>query len=85
MRAFTVEDLNRLIAICAEDAVPVDPVSMDLSFDALGLDSLAVYEVVTLIEEQWGVRIADGVLGMINTPRALIEYLGGLAATVSAA
>lgn len=80
MPAFTIDDLNRMIEACvgADEAVSVRPENLDLDFDSLGLDSLGVYEVVTLIEDEWRVRIADDVLDTVHTPRELLGCVGAL-------
>lgn len=86
MGAFNIADLNRLIEDCvgADEAVPVGAAELDVDFDSLGLDSLGVYEVTTLIEERWQVYISDEALDAIHTPRALIDHVETLVTSAEA-
>lgn len=77
MNHFTLEDLNRVVESCvgADESAGLTPENLDLDFESVGLDSLALYEVVTVIEDDWKLKLGDEVLDAAKTPRALVEYV----------
>jgi acyl carrier protein len=77
MTDFSLADINKAIEACigADEMIEVTPENQDAEFESLGLDSLAFYEVVTVLEETWTVKIGDDALDAIKTPRALVEFL----------
>ncbi|NGO70350.1 acyl carrier protein [Streptomyces boncukensis] len=79
MPEFTRTDLEKTIDACVgtQAAPPLDEHGLDLSFEELGLDSLAVFEVVTRLQDELGVTIADDEADVRKTPRELIDLVNG--------
>jgi acyl carrier protein len=77
MTALTVTDLGRLVELCVGtgNVALLDPAALDTSFADLGIDSLAVYEIVTRLEDELGVRISDQEIDQLTTPGALITFV----------
>nr|AAG30194.1 acyl carrier protein [Streptomyces sp. R1128] len=80
MDPFTLDDLKRLIDACVgtDDAVQLDETGAATPFLDLGLDSLAVYEVVTRIQDERGVAISDDDIDGLETPRDMVAFVNGL-------
>ncbi len=72
-RTFTVDDLARILREGAGEDGGLDESTVDISFDELGLESLALLEATVLIGQQFGVDLDDSVLTDVNTPKALIQ------------
>ena len=47
------------------------------SFEALGLDSLSLYSLVTECEEKFGVKVDTDDMTEIDTPEKFINYIAG--------
>lgn len=79
MKVFTVADFQRNVDACVgiDDAVVFDEATMDTEFAELGLDSLAVYEVFTRLEDDLGFPIPDEDLGDLTTVGAVMRYVEG--------
>ncbi|MFH9677343.1 acyl carrier protein [Streptomyces sp. NPDC017405] len=80
MKEFTLADLRQTVAACVGtgNADVVDEASLDVSFMDLGLDSLALYELVTRIQDDLSVSIADEEIDELKTPRLLLGHVNGL-------
>lgn len=72
-QAFTVDDLARILREGAGEDGGLDESTVDMSFDELGLESLALLEATVLIGQQFGVDLDDSVLTDVGTPRELIK------------
>jgi act minimal PKS acyl carrier protein len=75
MDRFTLEDL---IAVLKESAGEDEEVDwsgevIDLTFEDLGYDSLALFNTVSKIERDLGIRLPDDVVSHAGTPRALLR------------
>nr|BAJ52705.1 putative acyl carrier protein [Streptomyces sp. TA-0256] len=84
MREFTVADFQKNVDACVgvDEAITFDETTMDVEFTDLGLDSLAIYEVFTRLEEDLGFPIPDEDLDGLKTLGAVLAYVHGrLAAT----
>ncbi|MGA5560971.1 acyl carrier protein [Streptomyces platensis] len=75
MTSLTLDDLLTLLRECAgeDESVDLDGDVLDLPFDNLGYDSLALLNTVGRIERDYGVRLGDDALENAGTPRELIE------------
>jgi minimal PKS acyl carrier protein len=80
MRSFTVDDLKRIMLGCAgmDDAVEFDGTTSDVSYAELGYDSLAILEIQSNIQQQFGVPLGDDVLGYMRTPADTVSYVNKL-------
>ncbi len=75
MDTFTLGQLVRLLQECAEQDEAVGEVNesnANQSFEDLGFDSLALFNVVVRIEKQFGVRIGYDSMIAARTPNALL-------------
>ena len=55
------------------------PITADTPLQALGLDSLRLFEIFVFVEKQFGVSLLDGPLtrGMLETPASLAAHIAG--------
>ncbi|WP_320779138.1 acyl carrier protein [Streptomyces sp. CRN 30] len=71
--------LRELLAATVED-VSVEEVGLDCGLkDDLGVDSLALLELVAAIEDRWGIEVPMDDAARLNTVREIVEYLAPLA------
>lgn len=79
---FTITDLQAVVNACAgtEEA---SELKSDVDFADLGLDSLAVYEIVSALQERLGIRIADDDIDSMTTPGHVVAYVNGRLADVA--
>ncbi|GAA3073213.1 acyl carrier protein [Streptomyces olivoverticillatus] len=77
MREFTVTDFQRNVDACVgvEDSIVFDDTTLDVEFAELGLDSLAVYEIMTRLEEDLGFPIPDEDLDDLKTVGGVLTYV----------
>ncbi|WP_089107662.1 acyl carrier protein [Streptomyces hyaluromycini] len=83
--AFTLDDLRstlRQAAGVAED-VDLDGDIFDTDFEALGYESLALLEVGSLVERQYGISLDEVAINDARTPRAFIDAVNTQLAAVS--
>lgn len=52
--------------------------ALDTPFTDLSVDSLAVLEVVTQIQDEFQVRVPDAAMEEMKTPRQILDYVNGL-------
>lgn len=79
MEDFTLADLKEIAgrSLGAKDTPELTEETLDTGLVELGYDSLAVYELVTMLQDELGVRIADEEIEDLRTPRAVIELVSG--------
>lgn len=77
MIEFTADDLRRIIrtTVGTDESVDLDGDILDVAFSDLGYDSLAVMEVTGRIGKELPVSVPDEVVGDLETPRAVIDYV----------
>jgi act minimal PKS acyl carrier protein len=77
MQKFTLDDLLTIMRACAGEAESIDLDSdvLDMSFDELGYDSIALLETASRIQRSTGISSADVALSVGGTPRALVELV----------
>ena len=75
--SFNLDDLRIMMRTCAGVAESMDLNADigDTTFVDLGYDSLAVLEMATKLQNQFGVVIPDDVVDPALTPQALVEYV----------
>ncbi|WP_432147139.1 acyl carrier protein [Streptomyces sp. bgisy084] len=75
MTDFTLDDLKRVMRECAgeDESVSLDGDILDLPFEDLGYDSLALLETATRIERERGVSVPEEKLSEAKTPRLLLD------------
>ncbi|MEU3090289.1 acyl carrier protein [Streptomyces massasporeus] len=76
-KVFSIDDLKRILLDGAgePEGVGVEASTVDLEFQELGYDSLAVLETCTRIEREFEISLDEGVLGEALTPRALVDVV----------
>jgi minimal PKS acyl carrier protein len=77
MREFTREDLTRTIRAAAgeDESVDLNGDILDLSFEDLGYDSLAVMETASVVQREFALHIPEEDLGTIETPREFLALV----------
>lgn len=82
MAEFTIDDLRRIVLECAgqAEANAWDGDVLDTTFEELGYDSIAMFEVAGRIHREFGTRLEDGAVVQLRTPRAFITRVGVLLA-----
>ncbi|RBQ20088.1 actinorhodin polyketide synthase [Spongiactinospora rosea] len=78
MAGFTVEDLTRLLRECAgeDEDVDLDGDIVNVTFEELGYDSLALFNTVSRIERDHGVTLDDDIVTNAKTPGDLLRVVG---------
>ncbi|MEV3934281.1 MULTISPECIES: acyl carrier protein [unclassified Streptomyces] len=71
---FTLDDLRRILleGAGADEGVDLDGDILDVQFEALGYESLALLETGSRIEREYGIVLDEDLLTDADTPRALI-------------
>jgi act minimal PKS acyl carrier protein len=74
-RRFTLDDLRRILleGAGADESADLDGEILDLGFDELGYESLALLETSSRIEREYGITLDDEELTDGATPRRLID------------
>ncbi|HEU5107443.1 MAG TPA: acyl carrier protein [Micromonosporaceae bacterium] len=74
---FTIDDLKRILLEGAgtDEGVDLDGDILDMSFDELGYESLALLETGGRIEREYGITLDDTAVTDAGNPRALIEVV----------
>jgi act minimal PKS acyl carrier protein len=75
--AFSVTELNTTIAKCLgnDSGGQVTDDNLDTEFSELGYDSLAVYELMTRLQDDIGIPISDEEIDELTTPRLVIAFV----------
>ncbi|WP_424184795.1 acyl carrier protein [Actinokineospora sp. G85] len=75
---FTLDDLKRVLLEGSGVSEGVDLTSniLDVEFDTLGYDSLALLETASRIEREYGIEFDEALLSEATTPRAFLDALG---------
>lgn len=84
---FTLDDLLRILraAAGADESVDFDGDILDVEFESLGYESLALLETASRIERERGVTLDDDLASIQSTPRRLIKAVNeSLAASFTA-
>jgi len=73
----TLADLTRMLRESAgeEEGVDLDGDVLNVSFDDLGYDSLAMLQVIGQIQREYGIRLPDEAIAHTDTPRALLTLI----------
>lgn len=64
-----------LNASTGQEPITLDRSMMDTDFDDLGVDSLALVELVDRVQEAYGVPIDDDIVQELRTPRTLLDHV----------
>jgi len=80
MRAFTLDDLSKIMRQAGGGASELNAESASISFDDLGYDSLAVLEIAARIQEDFTVRLSDDIVERLATPNDAVSVVNELLA-----
>jgi act minimal PKS acyl carrier protein len=77
MDRFTLDDLRQIMLEWAGQAedVDLDGDILDVTFENLGYDSLAMLETTSRIEKAAGIKIPDYTVNELSTPRTLLHFV----------
>lgn len=77
MAELTLDTLHRILVRCAGegDTDGMGDDTLDISFQDLGYDSLALMEAAAVIEREHGVALSDEEVATVPTPRALLTLV----------
>ncbi|MCC3767138.1 acyl carrier protein [Streptomyces sp. UNOC14_S4] len=72
-----IDTLRRILADCAGEDESTDPHGdiLDVPFEDLGYDSLALMESAARIKQDYGCDVSDDLLAELRTPRALLDLV----------
>lgn len=74
----TLDELRALMIASAgvdEDQVELGGDILDTQFSDLELDSLAVLEIASRVERDWGIPVSDTVASGLRTPRMVLDFV----------
>jgi act minimal PKS acyl carrier protein len=73
----TIEDLKSILLTTAgaDEAVDLDGDILDLTFEELGYDSVALLETCGWIEREHEIELEDSTIEDAHTPRALLAVV----------
>ncbi|MCM2414181.1 acyl carrier protein [Streptomyces sp. RKAG290] len=83
-----LKELTTLLRDCAGvgEGVDLDGDVLDVPFDDLGYDSLAILQVTGVIERDYHIQLSDDTVAEASTPRILLEFINDcLSSTAKAA
>ncbi|MDQ0748251.1 act minimal PKS acyl carrier protein [Streptomyces africanus] len=85
MTQFTLDDLRRILveSAGADDGTDLSGDILDLGFDDLGYDSLALMETAAKIKQEYGIDLSDEAVGEAETPRALLDLVNAVSAAAA--
>ncbi len=77
MAEFGPDELRTIMKGCAGEAegISLDGDFIDVPFEQLGYDSLALLEISHTIEDKTGLVIPDGSIEEMKTPREVIDFV----------
>jgi act minimal PKS acyl carrier protein len=82
---FTLPDLRRVIRESAGEVEELNGDILDLEFEEMGYDSLALLETAGAIERQWGIRLEEEAFAEARTPRTLLAVVNAQLSAAGAA
>lgn len=77
VQELTIDDLKRVLREAAgvEEGIDLDGDVLDLAFEVLGYDSLALLETGSRIEREHGIELEDSAIAGAGTPRTLLAIV----------
>ncbi|MEU3823938.1 actinorhodin polyketide synthase [Streptomyces sp. SID486] len=82
MAQLTLDALRTILVACAgeDDSVDLSGDILDVTFEDLGYDSLALMESASRIEREFGVSLSDDDVNEELTPRLLLDLVNATVA-----
>ncbi|GBP99905.1 acyl carrier protein [Streptomyces spongiicola] len=79
--SMTFGDLKAIMGRCTGDIEQLTEDHLGTAFTDLGYDSLAVLEIASQIQREYGLQIPDEAIEDMTSPQSVIDYVNtGLAA-----
>ncbi|WP_406168211.1 acyl carrier protein [Streptomyces sp. NBC_00996] len=77
-REFTLDDLVQILreGAGADESADLGGDILDVDFESLGYESLALLETIGRIEREYGITLDDDILASAGTPGQLIDAVG---------
>jgi act minimal PKS acyl carrier protein len=77
MSTFTIDDLRRIMRQCAgeDEANALDGDILEVTFEELGYDSLALLETASRVERELHVTLPDETIAEAATPREFMAFV----------
>lgn len=77
MSELTIDRLREVMRACAgeDESVDLDSDILDVTFNDLGYDSLALLETASRLEREFGIALAEELVTEVETPRGLITLV----------
>jgi act minimal PKS acyl carrier protein len=74
---FTVDTLRDIMSACAGPGKhpELDGEFIDVTYEDLGFDSLAVLQLATRVQQELGVPFPDDAVAEMATPRDVLDYV----------
>ncbi|MFI6207685.1 acyl carrier protein [Streptomyces sp. NPDC051041] len=71
----TFGDLKEIMSRCTGETEELTEEHLAADFTDMGYDSLAVLEIASQIQREYGLQIPDEAIEEMNSPQAVIEYV----------
>ncbi|MEU8523372.1 acyl carrier protein [Streptomyces sp. NBC_01216] len=71
----TFGDLKEIMSRCTGDTEELSEEHLATDFTDIGYDSLAVLEIASQIQREYGLHIPDEAIEEMNSPQAVIDYV----------
>ncbi|WP_214410570.1 acyl carrier protein [Sphaerisporangium fuscum] len=79
MSDLDLDQLRTIMRGCGvAESTDLDGEILDLTFEQLGYDSLAVLEIQGQLEQRYGVLMTDDALEKTRSPREMLEFVNNL-------
>jgi minimal PKS acyl carrier protein len=74
---FTIDDLKRTMRACAgeDDSAGLGGDILDVRFEDLGYDSLALLETTSRVSREFDVKLPEDEMAAVCTPRELVSFV----------
>ncbi len=84
MSQINLEGLKAIMLRCSgvDEGITLDDTILDTEFGDLGYDSLAVLEIASQLQREYGLKIPDEAIEEMETPRSVIDYVNSSLAAV---
>lgn len=84
MSSISFDDLKAVMGRCIGelDGQEISESDLGTSFTDLGYDSLAVLEIASQLQREYGLKIPDEAIESMESPQAVIDYVNASLAAV---
>ncbi|MFH8882347.1 acyl carrier protein [Streptomyces californicus] len=71
----TFDNLKDIMSRCTGETEDLTEEHLNLDFTEIGYDSLAILEIASQIQREYGLQIPDEAIEEMNSPQAVIDYV----------